>query len=339
MLSLSYQRFDFPFQYPFQIAKGTKTHQPSLEVCLGMGALRGYGEATAISYHDVTVEGMTAVLEQFRGMIERYTLMSPERFWHFLHHLIPQAPFLISALDIAGWDLFGQMRRQPIYQLLGLTWREDLPETDYTIGITKPEEIKERVQAHQHAIYKLKLGSRDDLATLQALRAATEACIRVDANEGWTLEVAQDLLPELEKLNIELIEQPLKKEDLEGQKKLKDISPIKIIADEACQGIKDLPLIADLYDGINVKLSKCSGLTPAVDLIKAARGKGLAIMLGSMSEGVVGASALSHLLPLADYADIDGPLLLNDAHVQGIQYEGSKILKPQGYGIGLRKRS
>ena len=336
MLSLSYQRFDFPFQYPFQIAKGTKTHQPSLEVRLGLGALRGFGEATAISYHQTTVEGMSAVLEEKRRMIEQYTFMSPERFWHFLHHLMPNDPFVVSALDIAGWDMFGQMRRAPIFQLLGLEWREDLPLTDYTIGITQPEEIKQRVANHPHAIYKIKMGSRADLANLQALRAVTDARIRVDANEGWTLEEALHLLPELEKLNVELIEQPLHKNDLEGQKTLKASSSMPLLADEACQGLKDLDQIADLYHGINVKLSKCSGLTPALDLIKAAKSKKMRVMLGTMSEGVVGSSALTHLLPLADYADIDGPLLLDDPHVQGVRYEGSKILKPEGFGIGLR---
>jgi L-alanine-DL-glutamate epimerase-like enolase superfamily enzyme len=119
---------------------------------------------------------------------------------------------------------------------------------------------------------------------------------------------------------------------------LKTLTTIPIIADEACQGIKDLEQIAGLYDGINVKLSKCSGLTPGADLIRAAKAKGLKVMLGSMNEGVIGATALSHLLPLADYADIDGPLLSEDTTgMQGIRYENGHILQPQGTGLGLKK--
>ena len=337
MLQLQYQRHKFPFQYAFRISKGTKTHQDSLTVSLGLAALRGYGEATAISYHNVTAEDMVAQLEAKRMMIERYNLFSPDRFWHFLHHLIPGAHFLTSALDIAGWDLYGHMKRQPVYKLLGLEWN-DTPMTDYTIAITSPEEAISRVQDHPWPIYKVKLGSREDLEVIKAIRSVTDAKIRVDANEGWTLEEAKLLLPELEQAGIELIEQPLDKGNIEDMRILKTLTTIPIIADEACQGIKDLEQIAGLYDGINVKLSKCSGLTPAVDLIRAAKAKDLKVMLGSMNEGVIGATALSHLLPLADYADIDGPLLSEDTTgMTGIRYENGHILQPQGTGLGLKK--
>jgi L-alanine-DL-glutamate epimerase-like enolase superfamily enzyme len=337
MLQLQYQRHNFPFQYPFRISKGIKTQQESLSISLGIAALRGYGEATAISYHNVTVEGMIALLEAKRRMIEQYNLNSPDRFWHFLHHLIPGEHFLTSALDIAGWDLFGHMKRQPVYQLLGLEWK-DIPLTDYTIAIASPEEAISRVQAHPWPIYKVKLGSREDMDVIKAIRSVTDAKIRVDANEGWTLEEARILLPELEQAGIELIEQPLEKGNVEDMRILKTLTTIPIIADEACQGIKDLEQIAGLYDGINVKLSKCSGLTPGIDLIRAAKAKGLKVMLGSMNEGVIGATALSHLLPLADYADIDGPLLSEDTTgMQGIRYENGHILQPQGTGLGLKK--
>ncbi|MCY1533824.1 L-Ala-D/L-Glu epimerase [compost metagenome] len=194
------------------------------------------------------------------------------------------------------------------------------------------------MQAHPWPIYKVKLGSREDLEVIKAIRSVTDAQIRVDANEGWTLEEARILLPELEQAGIELIEQPLEKGNMEDMRILKTLTTIPIIADEAIQGIKDLEQIAGLYDGINVKLSKCSGLTPGVELIRAAKAKGLKVMLGSMNEGVIGATALSHLLPLADYADIDGPLLSEDTTgMRGIRYENGHILQPQGTGLGLKK--
>ncbi|RQO30039.1 dipeptide epimerase [Taibaiella sp. KBW10] len=335
-MQLTYQRHSFPFQYPFQISKGIKTHQESLTITLGIAALKGYGEATAITYHGVTVEGMVALLEAKRMMIAQYTLTTPDRFWHFLHHLIPGEHFLTSALDMAAWDLYGQMRRMPVYKLLGLAW-QNVPLTDYTIGITTPAEAADRIKAHPWPVYKLKLGSRQDMEVIRAVRAATDAVIRIDANEGWNVEDAKALLPELQQIGVELIEQPLDKADLEGMKVLKELTHIPIIADEACQGEKDLVICADLYDGINIKLSKCSGITPALELIKKAKASGLKIMLGSMNEGIVGASALSHLLPLADYADIDGPLLSEDTTgMTGIRYENGHILQPQGTGFGLK---
>lgn len=335
MLQLSYKRNNFPFQYPFSLAKGTKTEQDSLQVCLGLAALRGWGEATAITYHDVTAEGMIQVLEARRMMIERYTFIDPERFWHFLHHLIPAEKFLTSALDIAGWDLFGQMRRQPVFRLLGLEW-ENIPLTDYTVGMAEPQQVQERIKAHPFPVYKMKMGSAKDLEALKAARQVTNAPIRLDANEAWTLEDARVLLPELETLNIELIEQPLHRDDISGMQALRELTQIPLIADEACQGEKDLEQIAALYDGINVKLSKCSGLTPAFSLIKAARAKQLKVMLGCMSEGVVGCTAISHLLPMADYADIDGPLILKDDTFSGLQIKDGYILEPQGPGLGLQ---
>ena len=335
MLQLSYKRNNFPFQYPFSLAKGTKTHQDSLQVCLGLAALKGWGEATAISYQNVTVEGMIQVLEQRKIMIERYTFIEPERFWHFLHHLIPAEKFLTAALDIAGWDLFGQMKRQPVYQLLGLEWK-NIPLTDYTLGIAEPQQIQERIKAHPFPVYKMKMGNTKDLEAVKAARQVSNAPIRLDANEAWTLEDARILLPELEALNIELIEQPLHRDDIAGMQALRTLTKIPLIADEACQGEKDLEQIAALYDGINVKLAKCSGLTPAFSLIKAARAQKLKIMLGCMSEGIVGCTAVAHLLPLADYADIDGPLILKDETFSGWQVQDGYITAPQSPGLGLQ---
>lgn len=334
MLQLSYKRNSFPFQYPFSLAKGTKTHQESLQVSLKLMALKGWGEATAIAYHNVSIESMLQVLEARRPMIERYTFIEPERFWHFLHHLVPNEHFLTSALDIAGWDLFGKIRRQPVFKLLGLEWNDIVP-TDYTLGIASPHEVQKRIASNPYPIYKMKMGSARDLEVLRAARQVTDAIIRVDANEAWTIEDARLLLPQLEQLNIELIEQPLNREDVEGMQELKKISTIPIIADEACHNEKDLAKIEGSYDGINVKLAKCSGITPAVSLIKAARQRGLKIMLGCMSEGVVGCTAMSHLLPLADYADIDGPLILEDDTFTGMQLENGHIAEPKGVGLGI----
>ena len=334
MLQLKYRQYDLAFEYPFALSKGLKTHQPTLILSLGLGRLTGYGEATEIGYYNVRIEEMIVSLEKNRTAIERYALNGPERFWHFLHHLLPGQNFLIAALDMAGWDLWAQLNRRPLYALIGLQWK-NIPLTDYTIGINSPDEIRERVKEKPYPIYKLKVGSLNDLAALEALREATDAVIRIDANEAWSLDDAKAILPHLERLGVELIEQPLHRDDREGMIALKELTQIPIIADEACREEKDAEACLELYDGINIKLAKCGGITPALNMIRAARKAGKKIMLGGMCETNVGATILAHLLPLANYADIDGPLLLKENVGQGLVYEQGLIRLPQVPGSGI----
>lgn len=334
MLQLNYQSYELPFEYPFALSKGTKTHQPTLILSLRLGRLTGYGEATAIAYYNVDVPGMIVLLEKNRVLLERYALNGPERFWHFLHHLLPDNNFLIAALDMAGWDLWAQLNRRPLYSLIGLQWK-NIPPTDYTIGLIDPAAVAERVREKPFPVYKMKLGGRQDMESIEALRHATDARIRVDANEGWTLEEALTLVPRLEQLGIELIEQPLHREDTEGLIRLKQHTIIPLIADEACRDEKDLKTCLELYDGINIKLAKCGGITPALGMIRAAKKSGRKIMLGGMCETHVGATFLAHLLPLADYADIDGPLLLRENVGHGLQYDGALIRVPAQPGSGI----
>ncbi|WP_118973478.1 dipeptide epimerase [Taibaiella koreensis] len=335
MLQLTYRRYDLPFEYPFAIAKGTKTHQPTLVLSLGLGRLTGYGEATEIGYYNARLDEMIVLLEKNRSTIEHYALNGPERFWHFLHHLLPGQPFLIAALDMAGWDLWAQLNRRPLYAMIGLQWK-NIPPTDYTIGINEPAEIRQRVAEKPYPVYKLKMGGGHDLQALEALRGATDARIRIDANEAWSLDEARLLLPELERLDVELIEQPLHRDDKEGMIALKQLTHIPLIADEACREEKDVPSCLELYDGINIKLAKCGGLTPALNMIRAAKQARKKVMLGGMCESNVGATVLAHLLPLADYADIDGPLLLKENAGRGLIYDGASISLPAGQtGTGI----
>ena len=335
MLRVNYKSFHFPFEFPFAISKGVKTEQSSLIVALQMGPVLGLGEATAIPYYEVTVENMIALLEKNRAVIERYALIDPERFWHFLHHLLPENNFLIAALDMAAWDIWAQMKRQPLWQLLGLEWK-DIPLTSYTIGLTAPEEIAERVRQKTWPVYKLKVGSPQDLPVLETLRKHTDAQIRIDANEGWSFETAQALYPHLKRLQIELIEQPFQRDDRDALKRFRELCDIPLIADEACRTEADLETCISDYDGVNIKLSKCGGITPARRMATRLRQAGKKVMLGSMCENIVGATALAHLLPLADYADIDGPLLLKEQPASGISYDAGKMILPNLPGIGAR---
>ena len=335
MLQLKYYSCELAFEYPFTIFKGTKTHQPTLITSLGLGNYTGYGEAPAIGYYNITVPEMITSLESKRGLIERYALIDPQRFWHFLHHLIPGQHFLTAALDIAAWDLFAQMRRMPLHQLLGIKW-DQAPMTDYTIGMDTKENMAAKIAAHPWPIYKIKVGSPDDIDILIALRKHTDAPFRVDANEGWTYDVTKQLLREMEQLNVTMVEQPLPREQGEEMKELKAISRIPLFADESCRTEDDVKKCADGFDGINIKLTKCGGITPALRMIKEGRALGLKVMMGSMNETTIGTAAIANLLPLLDEVDADGPLLLKEDVAEGLIYENGTIKLSGGNGLGVR---
>ncbi len=335
MLQLRHFISELPFEYPFTISKGTKTHQRSLVVELTWGnGIKAYGEAPAISYYDITVEKMQEDLELKRKFIESFSFMDPKRFWHFLHHLYPNNPFLVSALDMAGWDLHGKMRKKPLYEMLNVE-PSKAPLTDYTIGIDSLEKMIEKIKLHPWPIYKIKVGGDDDLEKLIQIRKSTDSIIRIDANAGWTYEKAINYLPVLNDLGIELIEQPLAKDNFEEVLKLREYTSIPIIADESCVGINDIEKCKDVFSGINIKLTKCSGITPALEMIKKARSYNLKIMLGCMNESTIGTSALGHLAPLVDYLDADGPLLLKEDIATGITYNNNYIKLSENPGLGI----
>ncbi|MCD6012089.1 MAG: L-alanine-DL-glutamate epimerase [Flavipsychrobacter sp.] len=335
MLQLNYYPFELEFEYPFVTHHGRKTQQPTLITSLGLGNLRGFGEAPAIHYYDVTVPGMTEVLEAKRQMIERYSLTEPQRFWHFLHHLIPGQHFLTAALDIAGWDLYAQMSRKPLYQLLGLKW-ENTPLTDYTIGIDTVENMVAKLKAHPWPMYKIKVSTPGDIDILRVLRQHTGAPFRIDVNEGWTFDDAKNLLPELQQLNVTMIEQPLPRAEDEAMEELKLTSPIPMFADESCRTEDEVKKCAEGFHGINIKLTKCGGITPALRMIKEARALGLKVMIGSMNESTIGSAAIANLLPLVDEVDADGPLLLKEDVAEGLEYDNGIIKLSGRSGLGVR---
>ena len=334
-MQLQYFSIELPFEYPFSISGGrTKTHQPSLIVSLSLGNITGWGEAPAIVYYGVTVENMVSILEAKKAMIEKFAFTTPDRFWHFLHHLLPQHPFLVAALDIAAWDLFGKLSKKPLFALWNTEWK-NTPLTDYTIGIDSPENMLLKMQAKPWPIYKIKLGTPNDLPIMQQLTQNSTATFRVDANAGWTTEEAMNIIPRLAALGVELIEQPLAKDNWEGMLALKDISSIPLIADESCVSESDVAKCTGYFTGINIKLTKCSGITPAIRMITEAREKNLKIMMGSMNESTIGTAAIAQFLPQLDYVDADGPLLLSKDIAQGLSYSNGNLQVANLPGLGV----
>ena len=334
-MQLQYFSIELPFEYPFSISGGrTKTHQPSLIVSLSLGNITGWGEAPAIVYYGVTVENMVSILEAKKAMIEKFAFTTPDRFWHFLHHLLPQHPFLVAALDIAAWDLFGKLSKKPLFALWNTEWK-NTPLTDYTIGIDSPEKMLQKMQAKPWPIYKIKLGTPNDLPIMQQLTQNSTATFRVDANAGWTTEEAMHIIPQLAAMGVELIEQPLATDNWEGMLALKDISSIPLIADESCVSESDVAKCAGFFTGINIKLTKCSGITPALRMITEAREKNLQIMMGSMNESTIGTAAIAQFLPQLDYVDADGPLLLSKDIAQGLTFSNGNLQVANLPGLGV----
>ncbi len=333
---LQYWQKELPFKYPFTISNGrTKTHQPSLVVALSIGNFIGFGEAPAIAYYNITVEQMVVDLESKKRMVEKFALTDPERYWHYLHHLFPENPFLVSALDMAAWDLFGNMKGKKLYQLWNTNW-ENTPVTDYTIGIDIIDKMLVKMKEQPWPVYKVKLGTNQDIAIIKALRAETDAIIRVDANAGWTLDEAKEKIPQLAELGVEMIEQPLAKDNWEGMQQLYQESSLPLFADESCVFEQDVLRCANHFHGINIKLTKCSGLTPARRMIDKGRELGLKIMMGSMNESSIGAAAVANFLPQLDYVDMDGPLLLSQDMATGIQFDFGTVTLLGAAGLGIR---
>lgn len=333
-MTCHYYSYNLAFRHPFTISRGTKTHQPTLIVGLSHNGLTGYGEAPAITYYHIPVEKMIADLEAKRPQIEEFALADPEPFWHYLHHLFPDNPFLVCALDIAAWDLYGQLCGQPLYKL----WHLDparAPLTDYTIGIDSIEKMVAKMEEFPWPIYKIKLGTAEDLEIVSALREHTDATLRVDANAGWTLEEALQKIPRLAEFDVEFVEQPLPRDDRDGMAVLIRESPLPLIADESCIREEDVEACAGLFHGINIKLTKCSGITPARRMIEHARSLGMRVMVGSMNESSLGSAAIAHLLPYLDYVDMDGPLLLKEDLATGLRFNYGRVSIPEGPGLGL----
>lgn len=333
-MKVKYWQFNLPFKYPFTISKGTKTHQPTFVVELSLGPFTGYGEAPAITYYNIPVEKMIADLESKKAFVEKFALTDPERYWHYLHHLFPNNAFLVCALDMAAWDLWAKMKRQPLYQMWN-TSPDTSPLTDYTIGIDTIEKMVAKMREKPWPIYKIKLGTAEDIAIMEALREHTASTFRVDANAGWTTEEALEKIPLLEKLGVELVEQPLAKDNWEGMKILYEKSSLPLFADESCVFERDVEECFEHFHGINIKLTKCSGITPARRMIARARQLNLKVMIGSMNESTIGSAAIAHLMPQVDFADADGPLLLDEDLATGLSFNNGKVSLSPSPGLGI----
>ena len=314
----------------FGIARGSRTTQAVVEVELEHDGLIGRGEAAPVYYRGETVDSASAFLADAGGRLGD----DPFALEQILGGHDGDAAGR-AALDAALHDWIGRRLGVPVWRLLGLT--RSTPATSYTIGLDTLEGTRARVRrARRFGALKVKVGGAEDLARVEAVRAESGAPLRVDANEGWTLEEARELLPALVELGVELVEQPFPAADLDSFRALRELEPRPpLVVDEGCHDLRDVAGCAQYADAINVKLAKCGGLREAVRMVHAARALGLGVMLGCMIESELGIAPAAHVASLADWVDLDGHLLLADTPFRGLELDAGRVLPGQLPGLGV----
>lgn len=330
-----------PLRHPFRIATGIDTHQDALLVELreerdGV-VLRGFGESSAVSSYGMPAEKIAAALEPHLEQIAQVDWDEPGELHAAMHPWLGDKPFAMCAVDLAAHDLWGQRHGKPLHQLWGLEFSGDEPASNYTIGIDTIPRMGMKLQEFPGwPIYKVKLGTPEDVAIMKSLRGyAPDATFRVDANTAWSAQTTLKNADQMVRLGVEFLEQPLQVDDVKGMRHVKAHCRLPVIADESCQIEGDVARCAEFFDGVNIKLTKCGGLTPARRMIAKARELGLKVMVGCMTETTVGCSAIAQLLPLLDYVDMDGVVLVAEDVAAGLTLDKGRAVLSGGPGLGL----
>ena len=334
-MTLEFFTYDLELKDTFTISHGSRNFQKTLIVAVSEGNFTGYGEAAATSYYGISTEAMIAAINGVEAIVKENIISSPEAIWELTQPFLQEQPFAQCALDMALHDLHGKRNAKPLYQLWGLELK-NLPITNYTIGIDSVEKMTQKILQFPWPVYKIKLGTSEDVKIIQELRKHTNSVFRVDANGGWGVEESIQNSEVLKTLNVEFIEQPLAASNIDGMREVFKNSALPIIADESCLTEKDVVKCSEYFHGINIKLTKCGGITPALRMIKEARILNLKVMMGCMTESSVGISAIAQFLPLLDYVDMDGALLLKKDIAEGVILADGKISFPNRNGTGVR---
>jgi L-alanine-DL-glutamate epimerase-like enolase superfamily enzyme len=327
---------DLELEIPFAIARSVTEVRPIFIAEIEHEGLVGYGEASPSAYY-----GDTALLAQetISGASleigdDPFALVAVSRR---LAALYPNSPSGRAAVETALLDLVGKITGQPLFKLLGLSGIKP-PPTSLTVGVSDVSLATERLSfLRRFPILKAKVGFGDEEALLDLLRRETDAEIRVDANEGWTLDEAVVKVEDYRrKFGIEFFEQPLAKEDSDGYRELRRRTNAFVVVDESVRCKEDVIRWAHLASAVNIKIMKCGGVLEALGMIWAARACGLKVMLGCMVESSVGITAAAHLAPLVDFCDLDGNLLIKNDPFDGVKgYGGVLSLPEEKAGLGV----
>ncbi|PHS54786.1 MAG: dipeptide epimerase [Lutibacter sp.] len=334
-MKLIIRTYKLQLKHPFTISRGTRTEIPSIIVELTENGFSGFGEATANPYYNTTTDKFEEELIDKCSIIEKNSNKTPEEYWTYLFPYFRDNMFLLCALDEAYNDLYARKKRLKLYQYWNLK-TENIPLTNYTIGIDSIEIMVAKMKEVASPIYKIKLGTKDDIKIVSELRKHTDAIFRIDANCGWSPKETIENARKLKKLGVEFIEQPLLANDWKGAATVFKNSCLPIIADESCIVEDDVEKCHNHFHGVNIKLMKCGGLTPAKRMIAKAKSLGLKTMVGCMTESSVGISAIAQLSPMLDYVDMDGALLLKNDIAEGVKLTNGIIIFSDINGTGVK---
>jgi L-Ala-D/L-Glu epimerase len=319
----------------FTIARQSREVEEVVHVELEHDGIVGYGEGVPVDYWGETPDSTLAFLED-----EAPALLGGDPFaLEYIGGRMSRRPGeqgAKQALDGALHDWVGKRLGQPVWRLLGLS--PISPPTSYTIGIDTIEGTLDRAQrATGFEVLKVKVGGADDLARLEAVRDTTGARLRIDGNEGWTLETASRLMPILVDLGVEFVEQPFPADDVDAYVALHELSPrLPVLIDEGCKDLLDVSRVAGYADGINIKLSKAGGIREALRMVHAARALGLEVMLGCMIESELGIAAAAQIASLVDYVDLDGHFLIAESPFTGLGFRDGGVVASAEPGLGVR---
>jgi L-alanine-DL-glutamate epimerase-like enolase superfamily enzyme len=325
--------FKLKLKHTFTISRESHNIQPTLIVELQSEGFSGFGEATSNPYYNITVDSMRANLESIIPFIEAHNDETPEEFWDSASALLKNDKFALCALDMAYNDLYAKKKGKKLYELWGDSPLHN-PKTDFTIGIDKIDKMVMKLKEMPWPIYKIKLGTKDDIAIVKELRKHTDSRFRIDANCSWTVAETINNAIALKKLGVEFLEQPMKADQWAAHKEVFKHSVLPIIADESCIHEEDVAKCHNHFHGVNIKLVKCGGLTPARRMIAEAKSLGMKTMVGCMTESSIGISAIAHLLPELDYVDMDGALLLSEDIATGVTITDGIVHYADSNGIG-----
>ena len=337
MIRLRFFPYPLKLRHTFTVATCSRTITPDILVALECDGLIGYGEASTPPYLGESMESVGRFLQQV-DLSSFSSSSTIEEIMDYVDHIAPGNHAAKAAIDIALHDLEGKRQAMPLYSIWQLN-PSDTPLTTYTIGIDRPEIMIAKVKEieGQFGRLKIKVGTESDDVSIAAIRSVSDLPLTVDANQGWSSrEEALDKIFRFQEQGVILVEQPLPKDHLDDLAWLTERSPLPIIADESLQRLADIERLRGAVHGINIKLMKCTGLLEARKMIATAKGYGMQIMLGCMTETSCAVTAAAHLSPLADFADLDGNLLIaNDPFVGGVTIESGRLHLPETPGIGV----
>lgn len=333
-LKLSFKPNELKLRHAFNLARNSRTTTPDVLVQLEYDGIVGYGEASMPPYLGESIESVT----KFLGNLDLGQFNDPFRIEEILSYVdgtTPDNRAAKASVDIALHDLLGKIMGQPWYKIWGLS-PEKTPNTSFTIGIDKADVVRQKVdEAAPYKVIKVKMGLDNDKELVEIIRSKTDKPLCVDANQGWTdKEKALDMCHWLKERGCMFVEQPFDKKMIDETAWLRERSPLPIIADEFCQRIPDVMRAYQVYDGINIKLMKSTGLHEAYKMAVLAKSLGMKLMIGCMTETSCAISAAAQLAPMADWVDLDGNLLIANDSFDGVKVVDGKITLTDKPGIG-----